>query len=166
MKRSIVWTLFLVAMLSLSLAAAAKENEKIHGYKCSAAKVAGTWGYSETGTMYLPAALAGVLGLPEGPNPYASVGSYTLDRDGNVSGERNASLGGVTLNATITGNATVNPDCTGTVILYFNNGSAGWAEKFIVYVDSAKEANMIVTDVPYPAVLTTNAKKISPGHGN
>ena len=153
-------------MLSLSLVAVAKDKEKIDGYKCSARKVAGTWGYSETGTMFLPADVAAYLGLPEGPNPYASVGSYTLDPDGNVSGERTASLGGLILSATITGNATVNPDCTGTVMLLFNNGSAGYAEKAIVYVDKAREANMIITDAPFPAVLTTNAKKLSPGHGN
>jgi hypothetical protein len=111
MKHNIVWTLFLIAMLSLSLAAVAKDkdNEDRDGYTCSPAKVAGTWGYSETGTMILPPALAGYLGLPVGPNPYASVGSYTLDRQGIVSGARTASLGGITLVATITGTAEVNP---------------------------------------------------------
>jgi hypothetical protein len=166
MKRSILWTLFFVAMLSLSLVAAAKDKEKIDCYKCSARKVAGTWGYSETGTMIFP-----------GPTPvlYASVGSYTIDRHGNISGERTASAGGTILRATIEGTAIVNPDCTGTLMLNFFDllgNEAGTAEKYVVYVDSAREANMIITHVSHPvygdlsAILTTNAKKLSPGHGN
>jgi hypothetical protein len=161
MKRNIVWTLFFVAMLSLSLASVAKDKEDMTGYACSPAKVAGTWGYSETGTMVLPA--------PYGPLPYASVGSYTLDRDGNLSGERTASLGGMILKATILGIAEVNPDCTGTVKISFtdvNTGQVSTAEKFVVYVDKAREARMIITAAPYPSVLVTEAKKLSPEHGD
>ena len=167
MKRTLVWTLFIVATLSLNLAAA--ENE-VYGYKCSANKVAGAWGYSETGTIAISQPIATALGLP-GPGyySYASVGSYTLDRFGQLSGRRNASLGGVRLYASFTGSATVNPDCTGMVTLTFFNGDgspAGTAEKYIVYVNGAKEAQMIITAAGGPAVLTTNAKKMSPGSGN
>jgi hypothetical protein len=168
MKRNIVWIMFFLAMLVMSLAAVAKDNRDRDECTCSPAKVAGTWGYSETGTMILPAALAAYLGLPAGPNSYASVGSYTLDRDGNLSGARTASLGGITLEATITGTATVNPDCTGTVALSFNGGSSGTAEKFIVYVDNASEARMIIksSKLPVfgsvPSVLVTEAKKLFP----
>jgi hypothetical protein len=167
MKRNIVWTLFFVVMLSLSLASVAKDKEDMTGYACSPAKVAGTWGYSETGTMVLPA--------PYGPLPYASVGSYTIDRDGNLSGERTASMGGMILKATITGIATVDPDCTGTVSLSFfdlSGNPSGTAEKYIVYVDKAREARMIITAATsplfgnLPAVLVTEAKKLSPGHDN
>ena len=161
MKRNIVWTMFLVAMLLVSLTAVAGENEEMGGYTCSPAKVAGTWGYSETGTMTLPS--------PYGTLPYASVGSYTVDRDGNLSGERTASLGGMLLKATILGIAEVKPDCTGTVKLSFtdvNTGQVSTAEKFVVYVDNAREARMIITVAPYPSVLVTEAKKLSPDHGN
>jgi hypothetical protein len=39
-------------------------------------------------------------------------------------------------------------------------------EKYVVYVDNAREAQMIITTAPYPGVLTTNAKKMSPGHND
>jgi|WetSurSiteA1Bulk_404760.scaffolds.fasta_scaffold13119_2 hypothetical protein len=163
-KRNIALTIFLFVTLLLSLAAVASaQDEPI----CSAARVAGEWGYTETGTLTLPA--------PYGTLPYASVGRYTLDRDGNLSGYRTASLGGNILKATVTGTATVNPDCTGTVTLSFTDLSgypAGTGAKFIVYVDNAREARMIITSVNHPVfgsllgVLTTEAKKLSPGHGN
>ena len=165
MKRNIVGTFFFVAVLSLSLAAAAGENEKIDGYKCSASKVAGTWGYSETGEM--------TIALYGGTFPYSSVGSYTLDRYGKVSGYRIAGFGPyMNLKAWVVGTATVNPDCTGAVELSFYGDEeltlpAGWAEKFVVYVDNAQEARMIITSGSFDSAnLVTNAKKLSPGHSN
>jgi hypothetical protein len=158
MKRNIVWTMFFIAMLLISLAAVAKEKDEC---TCSPAMVAGTWGYSETGTMILPA--------PYGALPYASVGSYTVDPDGNLSGARTASLGGTKLEATITGTATVDTDCTGTITLLFTDKTTGQqntAEKFIVYVDNAREARMIITSAPFPSVLTTEAKKLFPNSDN
>jgi hypothetical protein len=155
MKRNIVGTMFLMVMLLVSFAALAKDKKDKDDCTCSNFHVAGTWGYTETGTMILPA--------PYGALPYASVGSYTLDSNGNVSGSRTASLGGTILKATIKGTATVNPDCTGSVTLYFFDPSgnpAGAAVKSIVYVDNAKEARMIITTAPYPSVLTTEAKKL------
>lgn len=158
MKRKIVWTLFFIAMLSLNLAAIAQEREEMDGYKCSPAKVAGTWGYSETGTMIV------TIQQVQTPLPYASVGSYTLDSKGNVLGHRIASLGGSKMEATFTGTATVNPDCTGKITLNFPGNPP--AEKFIVYVDNAREARMIITIAPFPSVLVTEAKKVSQGNGN
>jgi hypothetical protein len=157
MKRNIVWTMVFFATLLLSLSAIAKDQKDKDDCTCSNFDVAGTWGYTETGTMILPA--------PYGALPYASVGKYTLDRHGNVSGARIASLGGTILQATIKGTATVNPDCTGTITLSFYDQSgnpAGTAVKAIVYVDNAREARMIITTAPYPSVLTTEAKKLFP----
>jgi hypothetical protein len=168
MKPRMVWTLFFFATLLLSLPSIAgekRDHRDLDDCTCSPAKVAGAWGYSETGTITLPA--------PYGTLPYASVGRFILDRDGIVSGERTASLGGMKLEATITGTATVNPDCTGTVKLSFTDLSgnpAGTAEKNIVYVDNAREARMIITSTSsplfgnLPAVLVTEAKKLSPDH--
>ena len=60
----------------------------------------------------------------------------------------------------------MNPDCTGTVSLSFfdlSENPSGTAEKFIVYVDNAREARMIITTArPYPSVLVTEAKKLFP----
>jgi hypothetical protein len=72
-KRNIVRTIFFFATFLLSLAVVASAQDE---RACSAAGVAGEWGYTETGTLF----------LPTGAVPYASVGSYTLDADGNLSG--------------------------------------------------------------------------------
>ena len=170
MKRTIVCSLVFVAMLSLSLAAVAKDNdnEAIAGYTCSPVKVAGTWGYSETGTVNIPS--PNPWGLPAGSYPYASVGSYTLYPDGTLSGARTASLAGNILKATIEGTTTVNPDCTGTETLYFYNPEppynlTGTGTKNVVYVDKAREARKILTNAGV-GVLVTEAKKLSEGHGD
>jgi hypothetical protein len=106
MKRNIVWALFFVAMLSVSLAAVAKEKKNGHDSACTAFMVSGTWGYSETGTVYI----SGVA------TPYASLGIYVVDSKGKLSGARTAFLGGdpTPRKAIIKGTATVNADCTGT----------------------------------------------------
>jgi hypothetical protein len=157
MKRNIVWTMVFFAGLLLSMPGVAGEKKHKDDCTCSIVDVAGTWGYSETGTIMLPA--------PYGATPYASVGSYTVDPDGSISGARIASLGGTLLKATIEGTATVNPDCTGTVTLSFYDPAgnpAGTAVKAIIYVDHAREARMIITTAAYPSVLVTEAKKVFP----
>jgi len=159
MKRNIVWTIFFFAALLLSMAAVASAQDE---RTCSSARVAGEWGYTETGTIF----------LPTGAVPYASVGSYTLDADGNLSGARTASGGGMIQKATIKGTATVNSDCTGTESLSFYDESGNLlstAVKALVYVDNAREVRKIITSVKLPngvslpAVLTTDAKKQFPG---
>jgi hypothetical protein len=64
------------------------------------------------------------------------------------------------MEATFTGNATVKPDCTGKITLNFPGNPP--AEKFIVYVDDAREARMIITTALFPAVLVTEAKMLFP----
>ena len=162
MKRNIAWTIFFFATLSLGLAAVASARD---GRTCSNAGVAGEWGYTETGTLI----------LPTGAVPYASVGSYSLDDEGNLSGARTASVGGQIQTATIRGTATVNSDCTGTETLSFYGESGNLIStvvKALVYVDHAREVRKILTSVVLPdgtglpAVLTTDAKKLFPDRGN
>src|SRR5712692_7248382 len=136
MKGNIVHTiLFATLLVSVAAVASAQDDGA-----CSASSVAGTWGYSETGTLY----------LPTGAVPYASVGRYTLDADGNFSGARTASAGGTILTATVKGSATVNSDCTGTLTIGFYDQSGNLintAVKAVVYVDNAREARAIITSV-------------------
>ena len=151
MKRTIAWTVFFVCMLLVNLTATAGD-----GFVCSPANVAGTWGYIETATIFD----SGV------GYPYASVGSYTLDAEGNLSGARTASLAGTTLRATIVGTATVNPDCTGTENLSFYDESGnltGQATKALVYVNKGKEVNKIITAPSGLIVAITKAKRVLPG---
>jgi hypothetical protein len=149
--------MFFVGMLLVNLTAVArdKDNRKRDDCTCSPAMVAGTWGYTETGTVY----------LPTGAIAYASVGRYTLDANGNLSGARTASAGGTIVKAYIKGTATVNSDCTGTETLNFYSDPdyknlIGTAVKALVYVDKAREVAKILIPGAVPAVLTTNAKKL------
>src|SRR5512147_2105315 len=125
MKRSLVGTIS--AALLLSAAAVTLAGDR-YGRACSIHSVKGAWGYSESGTLYHP-----VLGAI----PYASVGSYTVDHKGNLSGARNASAAGTIQFGTVKGTATVNPDCTGELHLSFydkSNTLLNTAIKFVVYV--------------------------------
>jgi hypothetical protein len=176
MKRNIVWTLFLVIMLLVSLTAFAEDNADRDGRTCSLNMIAGPWGYSETG-MQIISNSATPFPYPLTLLPYASVGSYTIDRQGNVSGQRtNAQSRAPHQTCIISGAATVNPDCTGTLTVTFSNPPeednkcSGGTTKLVVYVNKATEAFMLIPFDPianYPvpglnvsAVLTTNAKKI------
>jgi hypothetical protein len=166
--RNNILRVFFFATLLLSLAAVASAQDRDDIHTCSNATVAGHWGYSETGTLYVSGVAV----------PYASVGTFTLDADGNYAGERTASLGGKIVKATFKGTATVNSDCTGTLTISFYDQSGNvtsTATKFLVFVDHSREARAIATSVEQvvssgtvsiPAVLTTNAKKLSPARAN
>jgi hypothetical protein len=164
-QRTMLKTIFSLVMLILSLAAAASAQDRDDRRTCSNASAAGQWGYTETGTIYLSGVAV----------PYASVGTFTLDADGNYSGQRTASAGGKILKATFKGSATVNADCTGKVTITFYDQSGNvtsTAIKELVFVDHSREARAIATSltqvlpdgtsVSVPGVLTTEAKKLFP----
>jgi hypothetical protein len=155
MKRNFVRTVLLATLL-LGLAASGSAQQ---WGSCSAAMVAGTWGYTLTGSL-IP---------PTGAVPYASVGQFTVDMFGNVSGERTVSANGTIVPSTIKGTATVNSDCTGTLTegFYDQTGKLlGNSVKAVVYTDNGREARAIVTSVlqpngaSVPAVLTMSARKL------
>ena len=182
MQRNIVGTLFFVAMLSLSLAAVAKDDAKIDRCTCSPDMIEGAWGYIETGMQ--------IFFDPTLPNPtpfqlrpYASMGSYTIDAQGIVLGQRtNAQSTAPHQTCIISGIATVNPDCTGMYSVSFSEppnstnvtACSGSVTKLAVYVNNATEASMLIpfdplTLSPYlkvGAVLTTEAKKLFPNNNN
>jgi hypothetical protein len=125
---------------------------------CSNARVAGEWGYTETGTV-IPTT---------GAVPFAAVARYSLDRDGNLSGTATSSSGGSTAEVTLKGTSTVNSDCTGTLTVgvYESGNLLRTAAFAFVYGDDAREGRAIVTSLvladgaSVPAVLTVSAKKL------
>jgi len=163
-NRGMVRTICCFASLLVSLAAAAPAQDH-EDSTCSIARVAGDWGYTETGTLI----------LPSGAVPFASVGKYTVDAEGNLSGKRNGSEGGIIQTAMVKGTATVNADCTGALAISLYDQSGNLLDtviKALVYVDNAREARAIVTSVVLPdgtsvlPVITMNAKKLFPKRGN
>jgi len=160
MKRNIVWTMFFVATLLLSLASVASAQDNVI---CSNAGVAGTWGTTLTGTQFLPA--------PTGPVPFASVNRITYDLAGNFSGTQTRSSNGTVSRVTFRGTYTVNSDCTGkkTIKAYNQSGNLlNTAEADFVLVNNAKDLFEIFTSVvlpdgtSVPVVITGHSTKLFP----
>jgi hypothetical protein len=105
MKRNIAsTTLTIISVVTLGMGLASAAFAEDNG-RCSAANVAGKWGYTYTGTIILPTAAV----------PVATVGSFTLDTHGNFTATQNRSVGGAYAQETVTGTVAVNADCTGTL---------------------------------------------------
>ncbi len=158
MTRSIIRTLLFGALLLALAGAAAAQGDSA----CLNISLAGTWGYYETGTLYLPTGVAVSFG---------SSGRYTISPDGNLSGARTASVGGTMQKTAVRGSATVNSDCTGAVAIGFYDAAGNLLStvtKAIVYVNNGEEAYGIITSVvqangtALQAAITMQAKKLSP----
>jgi hypothetical protein len=158
MKRNIVWTMFFVATLLLSLASVASAQDK---FICSNAGVAGTWGTTLTGTQI----------LPTGPVPFASVNRTTYDLAGNLLGTQTRSSNGTFSRVTFRGTFTVNSDCTGkkTVKAFDPSGNLlNTVEADFVLVNNGKELLEIFTSVTLPSgtsvpvVITGHSIKLFP----
>lgn len=162
-KRNIVRTVFFLATLLLSLAAVASARDD---RGCSAARVAGQWGYTITGTLI----------LPTGPVPFAVVGKLTADAEGNSSAMQTTVVGGNVSEETLKATFTVNSDCTGTqtVSVYDQSGNlVRTATLALVLDDNAREVRGIFTSLVLqpsgthvPAVLTSNARKLFSNSGS
>lgn len=171
MKRKIVGAMCFAALL-LSLAAVASAD----GHRaCPNASLAGVWGYTETGTVYVPqpppAVPTAVLA--------AAVGKYTFDAKGNFSGTQYSSAGGTVSPDTKRGTYTVNPDCTGSLTLdvYDSTGTtlkrhSVWA---LVLVNNRTEIRSIMTSMVAPTptgsvtllpVMTMTATRLFPPRGD
>jgi hypothetical protein len=160
MKRKVARTTFLitVAALCLSFAPAAEAAQR-----CSLAKAAGTWGFTLTGTLFVP-----------NPVPGAAVGRLTIDTAGNVSGTEARNVGGGFANETTTGSWTVNSDCTGTLtssvyesgVLVRNSVFA-----FVLVDNSTKlravqESLKLPDGTNIPAVITADGNMLFPDEGH
>ena len=125
---------------------------------CSNARVAGEWGYTETGTV-IPAT---------GAVPFAAVAKYTLDEAGNMFGTAVSSSGGSVSSVTLEGTGAVNSDCTGTLTfgVYASGVLLRTVSVSLVYGNNASEGLGLVTALvlangaKVPPVLTIDAKKL------
>jgi hypothetical protein len=172
MKRNIVWTVFVAAMLLASLTAVAKERgEKWEKDECtcSNATVAGTWGTTMTGTLFNPA--TGVAAL------FAAVNHATYDGGGNYWGTQTRSNNGTVSRVYFQGTYTVNSDCTGkkTTTGYADAGHTiplNTVEQDFVLVNDGKELIEIFTTLTLPngmlvpAVVTGHSIRQFPDSDN
>jgi hypothetical protein len=171
MKRNLVWAVCF-AMLLLGVAAVAPAQDR-DGRTLSHARLAGEWGYTETGTVVLP------TGLPVNA---AAVGKYTFDNSGHFKGTQYSSNTGAWPGTTDAvqdmkrGTYTMDSDCTGTLTLdvYDPTGTtlrrhSVWA---IVLDDNGNEIRGIMVSMTLPdnvtkllPIMTMTAIRVFPGRG-
>ena len=156
MKHEVVRMLSFIALLLGCVTVAAAQGGPI----CSNSRVAGEWGYTKTGTIYLP---TGVIA------PFGSIGTFALDPDGYVVGTQLASVGGNVGGGELYGTFTIDPDCTGTMTVSVYDPSGNLLRTVsmsIVVDDKARELRALVTSLvlpngtALPAVITGEARRI------
>jgi len=122
---------------------------------CSKKTAVGTWAFTVSGNI--PAI-----------GPAASVGTFTADAWGNLSGSQTRSLAGAVADETLSGTYTVNADCTGTdVIQVFESGVLVRTSTLkVIYDENGRGARAIFSLVVLPngavlpTILTVDAKRI------
>ena len=122
-----------------------------HAHECSLAGVAGTYGYTSTGTIVNPAV-----------GPFAAVGEVTFTRDGTFTGTQNTSIGGNLFAETINAVYSVNRDCTGIATVYVYHGAtlARTTTINLVWDNDQREARAIFM-APGTAITITARKMFS-----
>jgi hypothetical protein len=109
---------------------------------CSTASAAGNWAYTYTGTIF----------TQNGPFPTASVGHFTQDSAGNVTGSQSRSVAGQSGLEDISGTVSVNSDCTAsaTINVLVNGQLQRSAELALVYDSNGKHVRMIFQSLTLP----------------
>jgi hypothetical protein len=145
----------ILSILTLSLLAIAPG---LHAVTCSNATAAGKWGFTTNGT---------VIGL----GPVGAIGRFSQDVVGNLIGAQTRSLNGGVADETLTGNVTVNPDCTatGTINVYDSGTLVRITTVNVIYVNNVRDAHGIFTalvlqpsGIKLPTVITVDLKRLFP----
>jgi hypothetical protein len=141
MNRRIAPRMFLTAFLGFvfSVAFTPLQAEASH---CSTAAAAGKWAYTYTGTIF----------TQNGPLPAASVGHFTADAAGNITGSQTRSVAGNSGVEDISGTASVNKDCTATatISVFVNGQLQRTAVLAIAYDDNMNHARGIFQSLTLP----------------
>jgi hypothetical protein len=156
MKSRIALTSLAATLLLGSATAALAENH----HTCSTSRVAGDWGYTKTGTLV----------LPTGAVPFASVGRFSLDDDGALSGTNDGNVGGRVSKDVLKGTVAVGADCTGTATIEVYDTSGNILRTLtmgLVFVDDARGARGIVTSLvlpngaSLPSIITADVRRLT-----
>lgn len=145
----------LVLGITFVLALAPLQAEASH---CSTAAAAGKWAYTYTGTIF----------TQNGPLPAASVGHFTTDKAGNITGSQTRSVAGNSGVEDISGTISVNKDCTGTatVDVLVNGQVQRTAVLAVVYDNNVNQARAIFQSLTLadgtnvPVVITADYTRL------
>jgi hypothetical protein len=141
MNRRIAPRMLLTAFLAFvfSVALTPLQAEASH---CSTAAAAGKWAYTYTGTIF----------TQNGPLPAASVGHFSQDAAGKITGSQTRSVAGNSGVEDISGTASVNKDCTGTatVDVLVNGQVQRTAVLAVVYDNNMNHARAIFQSLTLP----------------
>ena len=150
MKRIIVPAILAtVIATALSLGTTPRANASSG---CSSEGAAGQWGYTYTGTIY----------LPSGAAPLASTGTFVQDATGRIVGRQTRSVAGAAAEEVIKGRFNVKSDCTVTGAVRVYQGGKYERTGYLdgVYVDGMKhvrfifEALILADKTNVPVVIT------------
>jgi hypothetical protein len=157
MKHNIARTTVVQIALAMAVVSIAPSAYAQH---CSFAGAAGSYGFSDSGTVV-------------GVGPRAAVGLLTFNAAGQVQGPVTASLAGGITQTSLFGTYTVNPDCSGTASfaeLDQNGNPVLTATVVVVWDDNMREARFIFTSVvlangtPLATAVNGEAKKLMHSH--
>jgi hypothetical protein len=149
--------LFAVAILLVVSAA-----PQLHA-ACSNATVAGTWGFTTTGTLFVP-----------GPAPVGAAGMITYKLDGTVRGSQDRSVDGIFAHETIQGTYTISADCALRLVANVYDAGGNLVRTSVidaVVVDNGKQTFAMFESITLPngtplmSVLTVEAVRVQ-GHGH
>jgi hypothetical protein len=126
---------------------------------CSTAATAGNWAYTYTDTVF----------TQNGPLPAASVGHYSQDAAGNVTGSQARSVAGSAAIEEISGTLSVNGDCTATATInvFVNGQLQRTAVLALVYDSNGNHVRMIFQSLTLPdgtnvpVVLTVDGNRLA-----
>ena len=152
MTKKCIWTTGIVLVSAALLGQPARANQ------CGASDAAGRWGFTLTGWLI----------LPTGAVPAAAVGQAHVDSKGSVTGTEARNVAGGYADETLSGNLTLNSDCTGSMTLnFFENGQPVRTSVLsIVLDDDKKEIRMVQKSLRLPnesvlpVVITVEARRI------
>jgi len=159
MNRRIARRLFVSACLGLGFGVVAAPLQA-GAAQCSTAAAAGKWAYTYTGTIF----------TPNGPVPAASVGHFSQDAAGNLTGSQTRSVAGSSGVEDISGTVSVNKDCTGmATISVFVNGqlqrTAVLAVAFDTNVNHGRgifQSLVLPDGTNVPVVITSDNSRVFP----
>lgn len=129
---------------------------------CSTASTAGDWAYTYIGTIFTSA----------GPLAAASVGHFSQDSSGNVSGSQTRSLEGDSAVEDVNGTVSVKSDCTGsaTINVLVDGQLQRTAALALVYDADSNHVRMIFQSLTLPdgtilpVVITIDGNRLNSKH--